>query len=554
MRRYLLLRTLTATAIVAAVAAVLPVGPAAHAAEPAPTAVATYQSIGLYWQPATGSPTNTAGVTYRDLNVVGSPWLSAMPLWWDARTIGGRAPEYRGSIVGLQQGTNYEVRISLADRVVGSVRTRTWSTPNRLPVARVVSLGSSGPVTLSESGTSAGYVVYDGMLPTGGPATITAAETDLAAVTIAADYVVLRNVNVRGGTNGVGLSGARHHVVVRDNDIAGWGPRCSAPGGCGNMQAGVRTLGSGTASQVTVQRNRIHDPAYNSNTWPAGGHPKGPQGIVLGSGSQNNVIRFNEITSTVDHLFNDGMGNLDNFTLGGFPQSDSDVNGNVVMHTADDALEVEGANMNVRVWGNYIDRTFTGIASAAVTVGPLYIFRNVTAHSDNDPRDPVVNTAGQFAKAQDDAPSASGGRRYVIANTLLQPTDGPGLRGGIYATGGTDRTIRNTVSRNNLWQGVGRPYAADAVFDVDFDHDLSWKASPLAGLRHVVGVPVFAPGHGNDAGRSGRYALHPASPGYDRGAVLPNFTDRYNGSGPDIGAVEAGSAAMQFGVGAYPGL
>jgi len=43
----------------------------------------------------------------------------------------------------------------------------------------------------------------------------------------------------------------------------------------------------------------------------------------------------------------------------------------------DDAIESEGANMNVRIWGNYLHDTYQFIATAATSKGPLYIFRNV---------------------------------------------------------------------------------------------------------------------------------------------------------------------------------
>jgi hypothetical protein len=41
----------------------------------------------------------------------------------------------------------------------------------------------------------------------------------------------------------------------------------------------------------------------------------------------------------------------------------------------DDAIEAEGANRNVRIWGNYLDRVFVPIANAATSIGPLYVWR-----------------------------------------------------------------------------------------------------------------------------------------------------------------------------------
>src|SRR5512140_3576062 len=71
-----------------------------------PRAVCTFASIGLYWTPAGGADGKTCRVRYRP---AGAPaWRDAPPLWFDRR-IG----EYRGSIVQLQSGTAYEVRLEL---------------------------------------------------------------------------------------------------------------------------------------------------------------------------------------------------------------------------------------------------------------------------------------------------------------------------------------------------------------------------------------------------------------------------------------------------------
>jgi hypothetical protein len=62
----------------------------------------------------------------------------------------------------------------------------------------------------------------------------------------------------------------------------------------------------------------------------------------------------------------------------------------------------------------------------------------------------------------------------------------------------------------------------------------------------VKGVPVYA-----SKRPAGDYSLDPASPGFDAGEVLPNFNDHFTGKAPDIGAFEAGSPPMEFGVDAY---
>src|SRR5690606_36460764 len=130
-------------------------------------------------------------------------------------------------------------------------------------------------------------------------------------------------------------------------------------------------------------------------------------------------FRHNDIFSTNGNYFNDIIGGEDNFTTNGFPNSDTDIYGNKMSHAWDDAIEAEDANENVRIWGNYIDRTAIGIATTATSVGPVYIFRNVWNRSqfrqgltDTDDRQPFFKSGGTMELGH--------GRRYIMHNTMLQ--------------------------------------------------------------------------------------------------------------------------------------
>jgi len=70
-------------------------------------------------------------------------------------------------------------------------------------------------------------------------------------------------------------------------------------------------------------------------------------------------------------------------------------------------------------------------------------------------------------------------------------------------------------------------------------------------LNGINAAPRYASGNG--PGASGMYQLAAGSPGYDQGVRIPNFNDGFSGSAPDVGAHEAGSAAMKFGLAASSG-
>src|SRR5262245_23732774 len=85
-----------------------------------PIAVPTFHCLGLYWSPADGGNHIECQVKYRGAG--DSAWKPAMPLWFDERN-----HEYRGSIVNLDPGTNYEIELRLQEsgRAVTFVAS-TW--------------------------------------------------------------------------------------------------------------------------------------------------------------------------------------------------------------------------------------------------------------------------------------------------------------------------------------------------------------------------------------------------------------------------------------------
>jgi hypothetical protein len=376
-------------------------------------------------------------------------------------------------------------------------------------------------------------------------------------VTISAPFVILRGVTLKGAqADAIKLLNGAHDVVIEKNDISGWG-RFRATGSWDygmDYDAGVRCESVASLERVTVQRNKIHDPRYGANSW-SWGHPAGPQAISYDTCGGNHVFRYNDVYSTDRHYFNDGIGGSDNITDEGFPREDSDIYGNKISQTWDDAIEAEGRGMNIRIWGNYMDNTTTGVATTVVNRGPAYIFRNVYNRSRQlSERLPDDDDRNTFAKSGTDS-GFGDGRRYVFHNTLLQAPPAPGSTYPSGAGAGLSGppTMTNTVSRNNIfhiWKSWWGAVNSNGGANNDVDYDLHNGLVDVSGgeVHGIANTPIYQTGNGWQSESGGMYQLAPNSPGYDAGLVIPNFNDGFTGAGPDMGAHEAGTPAMKFGV------
>ncbi len=521
------------------------------AAEPpeSPVAVPTFECIGLYWKAPAGKANLACETKYR---VAGAPeWKQANPLWFDRRN-----QEYRGSIVGLRPGATYEISLGLGPADMRtSLEAKTWS--EVFPVTKRIAgaAQSNKTLTVSESGSPDGFVLYE-PAHTSGSAIDVASKADHCIV-VRASNVILRGFTLKGArVHAILLEGPVHDVVIEECDISGWG-RIAEDGWGRDYDAAVYSRDP-AVKRIIVQRNRIHHPRSNSNNWqqarPGPGkressHPEGPQAVCLWDSEGNHVIRYNTVFSDEAHEYNDIFGAGHNFSTRGFPNRDSDIYGNLLSHCWDDAIESEGANCNVRIWGNYITEAYVGVACASTSIGPLYVWRNITGVIRESPN----KISGAFFKTSD---YMGGGKIYVFHNTILQPPSrfDPGRSSGAVVGLGWGGPMTNVMSRNNILH-VTRQAIADRAHDPLGDYDYDLFAAPLAASagqeKHGVrGVPVYVSDSGFKDGR-GIFSLSPASPGFDAGVVLPNFNDKFSGSAPDIGAQEAGAAAMEFGVDAH---
>jgi hypothetical protein len=523
--------------------------------------VATFESIGLYWKPGNTPGADGCTVKYRKHSE--TAFKQGLNMWYDARNA-----ECRGSLVHLEPNTDYAIEMASGSATAG-VNVKTWSEQFKVKQTIKVQSGSA-TLNITQGGSEAeGYVVYEG------PATLDANNAVDWNVVISAPYVIVRGLTLKNAKrDGIRLVQGAHKVVIEDNDISGWGrwDGTTTPDGWkvqvdGDSAISANCWGANAwLTHTVIQRNKLHHPRYGSNSW-SDAHPKGANGVWYNDCGGHHVFRYNEIYSDWGRWFMDGIGGWENHSVKGTPNNDSDLYGNVIRHVWDDAIEAEGANNNVRIWGNYMDQTATAIASTSTVAGPLYIWRNVWNRSRARSRDKDA----RLYMFKSGSSSGGGGRRYVFHNTMLQA---PASAGSVYPDGGGTMTqggsqglaapgggqnLTNTVSRNNTyqiyknwWSSVDDAGGGSPANDLDNDL-VNGNVTAYAGAEpnRIVGVPVYKAGHGWSSDAGGNYQLEVGSPGRDKGVRLNNFNDGYTGSAPDVGAHEADTGPMKLGVSGF---
>lgn len=515
-----------------------------------PYAVSTFECIGIYYK-VDSAPAGECEVKFKKAG--DSKWNDTLPLWFDPRDM-----EHRGSIVGLEPDTEYEIQLSCGEKSE-HLEARTRSETFKVGKTTHLKPGVlSEPIHIREPGQPDSWHVI--MPEAGSKTTIDVQNVDDYNVVVEAPYVIIRGLELKNARiHGVLIKKEVHDVVVEDSRITHWG-RSGGSRSFGNVGSSDSAIYAevGT-SRLVLQRNLIENPRGASNDWDTG-HPSGPQGITLINSKGENIIRYNEIVSTEDHGFNDAIGGGSNFSFEGSPNRDSDIYGNLISNVWDDAIESEGANMNVRIWGNYIHHTFQHVAVASTSKGPLYIFKNVFGLSRRTHKDPLGGSMIKVGQRDE----FGGGRRYVFHNTSLQP------KGAFRVF--SSHVCPNTITRNNIFDCPG-PLTGLRKPDIpsDFDYDV------FTGLRMGLGheehgirqKPAFVRSQSLEfflaptlttvkwgkvpVERGGETVIltDPVvtipNPAIDAGVRIPGFNDDFKGEGPDMGAFEIGNPPLRFG-------
>jgi uncharacterized protein DUF1565/parallel beta helix pectate lyase-like protein len=283
------------------------------------------------------------------------------------------------------------------------------------------------------------------------------------------------------------------------------------------------------AADNLIQANVARDPRIGSWPWAAcKAHEEEQQGIS-NRGGRGNVIRSNTVHGTFDGI--DAGGSDTDENVG----ADMDIDDNTITGVGDDAMEPEGMGaINVRVWRNRIDDVFSGMSTAPVYQGPMYI---------------LYNTFTNYRRGGLKLSLSGVGELWFVHNTLTSSVSGTPA---VHPSG----PYSNVHWRNNIMVGNGAGSVSDDAGEsgtgCDFNGDLlfsnypalfRWKGinyGTLAALRSATGFE--AAGRSGDPmfmlASAGDYRLRAGSPAIDGALRMPGINDVFLGAAPDMGAWE----------------
>lgn len=512
------------------------------------TTVPTFENVG-YYVPYASDAGVVCKVYYK---ATSSPtWKQAYtPIFGNSYVYGENTntgdPEFRGSIVGLSENTSYNLWVVILTGTDTTEQgTATFTTWNPSPtIARTHAIGdlySSGALILADTvGTANGWIriVGDGT-------TVIEADTSLeSAVKITGcQYLILEKLTIRGGRNGIIIGPAYgeasemcSNVRIINCDISGWGRvAVEQIGGVWYDKDGVNRDGEagifiGYSTKTVVERCYIHDPQGRTNTWDGPGwstvHPVGPTAIAPKQ-AENSVIRYNDMTGSRIHSYNDNIQCFYNGLGYGGLYRDTDVYGNLFAFSNDDGVEFERTAMNLRGYKNKFTMMFGGVGLNPNTGGPMYIFRNVFTHSAD---------ATGYYNFSAKMGGGGAGRAFFFHNTAY-------VQGSVMVPS-SETSYRATV-RNNILHSTGNGAVFDASTDASLatsDYDL-WYGRVLPDYPDNEANGVEARATFTDSAAN-NFSLQAGSAGLNIGTVLDNFSDGYASTAPDAGAFEYGANGM----------
>lgn len=466
---------------------------------------------------------------------------------------------FAGSIFRLAPDTTYEVRITITDPDGGgseqTVTARTRAVPVATPASpRQIAVANRTQLTTALSGAMPGDVITLAAGTYTGSLAISRSGTAQNPIIIRGSSRAGVIIDATGATYGLNIGGS--NVFVEDLTVQGsdWGAGISNTQGVVIRRSRFTAVNKGIDGSTGTNRNfyicdnilegKFAWPNVSSTTWDA-------EGIAVGG--QGHVVCYNTISG-----FGDALGLTHNTAI---PNIAIDFYGNEVLWTGDDGVEMDFSSRNVRVFENRITNCGMGVSMQPVWGGPNYIFRNVIANAAHAPYK-LNNEPSGF---------------YIFNNTSMRAL-GDGNYGSYawpqlgYVTGGHQAYAANFQFKNNIVIGVAAPAqftTAIMLGEIDYNgwtpdgtfvfNNTSWtnfgdlqSRSPYEAHGRILSSPIFQaplslPANYTTFWSPRDATLAASSNAIDAGLVIPNITDGFVGSAPDLGAWERGAPIPTYG-------
>jgi hypothetical protein len=607
----------------------------------------TLENLGFWW-PITGDANRNSRVT-AEYRVSGeAAWRQALPLLRIGGEQVGRDREklkyivpdgFAGSILNLNSGTDYEVRLTLLDpdgtsgETKHNLKLRTRSEPQPSSEGRTLHVyspehkGSRQEPAFTgilEAYYGAGLgdwsVVWEQKAKPGDTLLVHAGlyrpERRNYVDPLAAPFDGTFNLTLKGtvekpitikaaGDGEVVFDGAGNHILFdvmgtahhifdgitfRNTDVA--------------ILAGKKELTG--ATNLTVRNCRFENVGFGVWTEYAGSREFYiADNLFLGRDDRNRLVgwtgpRWGDIGPYSSHLltsyyaikvygaghviarnaiayFHDGIA----ISTYGTPETDPDrqpaaidIYSNDLHMFNDDFIETDGGVRNIRVYRNRgVNAFHGGYSSQPVFGGPVYFFRNLLYHVQSgvafklDARPAGLLIYHNTIIGEQSVRSPNGNVHWRNNLFLGRDTPGRGIMTWANATGNHSSDYNGF--RPNA--GVANQYSWLAPTQQDqtlyYNKPEHWRTFPTLSAfqratgqdRHSVEVDfdIFESMRPPDPSAAGRHTVYhamdlnfqlkPQSKVVDAGEQLPTINDVFTGTGPDLGALEAGQPAPKYG-------
>ncbi|MCI0512673.1 right-handed parallel beta-helix repeat-containing protein [candidate division KSB1 bacterium] len=296
------------------------------------------------------------------------------------------------------------------------------------------------------------------------------------------------------------------------------------------MYCGIWLKGAGSNYNLIEKNTLWENSIYN---WPwddvKGSYHEGAA-IAMEAG-RGNVIRQNTISGFFNGITVAYWDDLYDSTW----NNDTDIHDNYLHHIADDCIEPEGTCINLRIWKNQMHDCTVGISLAPITMGPAYVWRNTIADftltsfkfsaNTSGPCYLYHNTASTSHSETNGLVSSGPWQNVIFRNNIIEGT--------VYAI--EDRHLNGTAN-----------FDYDNLYTTDPNRFVKWddqRYSSPKELYHATRQEEHALSAASNFvdPQQFNFRLDAKSPNIDRGTVIPNINDEFQGNAPDIGAFEFGA-------------